>query len=263
MIVKCVKCGNKINKERDRSVCSNCGCNIKSFLSQKQCFVFPLKTSEKNMFVNINSYEAKKKTNDSHKTSNISIDISKDAEEQSLKNEENVIEKNADDTYNSGSQTTEGIISLGKQENTVFVSSLENSASDMRTLFDPKIILTVVFLVTEIIVSIYLLSSNVVNNALDQSLGTFLALQIGIIVHSFVGCLMCRIAHKSTLSYLSSVVSSIVAGYSFIYAIRDLSSIGGLEGAFTWIIGLFFFGAIALGVIALCFKMPSWMCSVE
>ena len=93
MIVKCVKCGNEINTERNKNVCSSCGCNIKSFLSQKQCFVFPLKNSEKNMFVNINSHEAKKKTNDSHKISNISIDISKDAEEQSLKNENNVIKK--------------------------------------------------------------------------------------------------------------------------------------------------------------------------
>lgn len=119
--------------------------------------------------------------------------------------------------------------------------------------FNPIIIPIVLFIAMEIFVIVYLTRTDLVISSINESLGSFIALHIGAIVHSLIGAILCKIAKIKWLSYIPAVISAIVAIYSFFFALGDL------EGFFITILGFFFFGAIALGVTALCFMLPTWI----
>ena len=145
-------------------------------------------------------------------------------------------------------------------ESAASISAVMNKISKyLPKSFNPKIIPIALFAIMEIVGVIYVLSTSIIEFALGESAGSYAALQFVLVIHALVGCVLCRCAKVKGLSYVSSSISAIIAGYSFIYAMTDLTGGGGLEGAFVSFIGFFFFGAIELGVIALCFKLPSWI----
>jgi hypothetical protein len=74
----------------------------------------------------------------------------------------------------------------------------------------------------EIFVIVYLTNTDLVISSINESLGSFIALHIGAIVHSLIGAILCKIAKIKWLSYIPAVISAIVAIYSFFFALGDL-----------------------------------------
>ena len=119
--------------------------------------------------------------------------------------------------------------------------------------FNPIIIPIVLFVAMEIAVVVCLTNTDIINNSINESLGTFVGLQFGAIIHALIGAILGRLAKQKWLSYIPAVISTIIAVYCFFTALADL------EGFFITILGFFFFGAIALGVSALCIMLPTWI----
>lgn len=126
-------------------------------------------------------------------------------------------------------------------------SKFMNGVSEGLPLVLNPVLWSVIILVAmEIAAIVCLVNTDVVQDAMDESVGTFFVLQLVLIVHALIGAVLSRIAQMKWLSFIPMGVSVMTIVYSFFYAM------GSLEGFVIKALGFVFFGAIALVASTLC-----------
>lgn len=98
------------------------------------------------------------------------------------------------------------------------------------------------------------LASGIVIKAADESLITFVIVNIVLLANSLISGILCKIAYYRIGSILSTVINGIIGAVVFVYAVTHM------DGIITTLLAALFFGAIEYGVVYLGYLLSSQFC---